>query len=211
MDWLPVVMEEYKTIRSEVLQSMQTQQLIIIYGITAMAIVSSTGFTLWEKSPLPEIIFLLFIPIISYLVLNIFMGEIAKMILAGIFLMKLEDKVNKEFSNKPKALTWEHWTREGQYKSLMSQALIAYYAVICLFLLTTIASLGIGTYIVWNKIYCLYIFVIDIFEIILFIGVFLYIYIVGKRLRTLYKKPYSSLKVKKRGRRTSWIKKLFKR
>lgn len=46
MKWLLVVMEEYKTIRSEVLQSMQTQQLIIRYGITAIAIVSSTGFTL---------------------------------------------------------------------------------------------------------------------------------------------------------------------
>lgn len=118
------------------------------------------------------------------------MGEVAKMVLAGIFLVKLEDKVNKELSKKPKALTWEHWTRESQYKSIMSQTRMAYYAIISLFLLTPIASIVMENYIVWNTIYRLYIFVIDIFEIILYTGVFLYTFSVGKRLRTLHKKPY---------------------
>lgn len=181
MNWLSVVIEEYKTLRNESLASMGTQQSILRFGTAAIAIVIATGFNLWEKSPLPEMIFLLFFPTISYLVLTIWMGEVARMMRAGIFLVKLEEKINKEFGDKPKALTWENWLRETQHDGKTPQLRWNYYAIIFLFLSMAIASIGIGNHKVWNAICLSWIVIIDIFEMTSFIGVFLFIHKIGKR------------------------------
>lgn len=183
MNWLSVVIEEYKTLRSESLASMKAQQSILRFGTAAIAVVIATGFNLWEKSPLPEIIFLLFIPAISYLVLTIWMGEAARMTRAGMFLMKLEEKINKEFGDKPKALTWENWLRKTQPDGKTPQLLWYYYTIISLFLLTALASIGIGGFKVWNKICLSWIIFIAVSEIILFIGVSFFIYTIGKRFK----------------------------
>ena len=183
MDWLSVVTEEYKTLRNESLASMQTQQSILRFGTAAIAVVIATGFNLWGKSPLPEMVFLLFIPSISYLVLTIWMGEIARMMRAGIFLVKLEEKINKEFGDKPKALTWENWLRETQHDRKTPQLRWNYYSIIFLFFSMAIVSIGIGNYKVWNTICLSWIVIMDIFEVILFIGIFLFIYKIGKRFK----------------------------
>ena len=183
MDWLSVVTEEYKTLRNESLASMQTQQSILRFGTAAIAVVIATGFNLWEKSPLPEMVFLLFIPAISYLVLTIWMGEIARMMRAGIFLVKLEEKINKEFGDKPKALTWENWLRETRHNGKTPQLRWNYYSIIFLFFSMAIVSIGIGNYKVWNTICLSWIVIMDIFEVILFIGIFLFIYKIGKRFK----------------------------
>lgn len=183
MNWLSVIIEEYKTLRSESLASMQTQQSILRFGTAAIAVVIATGFSLWEKSPLPEMVFLFFIPSIGYLVLTIWMGEVARMVRVGIFLVRLEEKINKEFSDKPKALTWENWLREIQHDGKTPQLRWNYYAIISLFFLIALVSIGIGNYKICKPICPSWIIIIDIFELILFIGVFLFIYQIGKRFR----------------------------
>ncbi len=188
MDWLSVVIEEYKTLRNESLASMQTQQSILRFGTAAVAVLIATGFSLWEKSPLPEIILLLAIPSISYLILTIWMGEVARMMRAGMFLVELENKINKEFNDKPKALTWEHWLRDTQHSGKTPQLRWDYYGIIALFFLIALGSIVIVNCFIWkidctlNISYCpLYIVVIDIFELIFFLGFFIFIYKIGKR------------------------------
>ncbi len=180
MNWLSVVIEEYKTLRSESLASMQTQQSILRFGTAAIAVIIATGFNLWKTSPLAEVIFLLFTPITVYLVLTIWMGEVARMMRAGIFLVKLEEKINKEFKDKPKALSWENWLRETQHDGKIPQLRWNYYAIISLFFLMALASIGIGNYKVWNTICLPWIVII---EMIPFFGVMLFIYKIGKKFK----------------------------
>lgn len=181
MDWLSVVIEEYKTLRNESLASMQTQQSILRFGTAAIAVLIAAAFNLWEKSPLPEAVLLFVIPFMSYLILAIWMGEIARMMRAGIFLVELEKKINKEFADKPKALTWEKWLRETQHDGKTPQLRWNYYAIISLFLLIALGSIGIGNFKIWKTICSLYIMIIDIVESIFFLGVFIFIYKIGKR------------------------------
>ncbi|ODS36129.1 hypothetical protein BEH94_01855 [Candidatus Altiarchaeales archaeon WOR_SM1_SCG] len=120
MDWLSVIMEEYKSLREESLTAMQTQQSILRFGTATLGIVLAAGLNLWEKSLLPEFVFLFLIPLLSYLVIIIWVGEVERMIRAGTFLAQLEKKVNKAFGGKPEALTWESWLRTKQNRYLFS-------------------------------------------------------------------------------------------
>ena len=183
MDWLSVVIEEYRTLRNESLVALQTQQSVLRFGLAIIGIVIAIGFSLWEKSLLPEIIFLLLIPVASYLVLIIWMGEIARMTRAGMFLAELERKVNKEFSNKPEALRWENWLRKTQHDGKTPQLLLNYYAIIFLFLGTAIGSVIIGNFKLWKAICIPWAVTIDISEVVLFLVVFFLVYRLGKQFK----------------------------
>jgi len=146
MDWLTVVMEEYKSLREESLTSMQTQQSALSLGTATLGAVLIAGFNLWDKHLLPEVILLVIAPFISYLVLIIWLGEVARMMRAGMFLAKIEEKVNKEFSNELEALSWENWLRKTQKDRKTPQLIWNYESVILMFLAMSLFSIIIGTY-----------------------------------------------------------------
>ena len=111
------MMEEYKTLRSESLMSMQTQQSILRFGTASIGVVLAIGFQFWENAKIFSIIFLVFLPLLSYLILFIWMGEVARMMRAGIYIHELEKKVNSEIKViKNKALEWENWLRQSSSK-----------------------------------------------------------------------------------------------
>lgn len=116
MDWIEVVMEEYKTLREEILTSMQMQQSILSLGGATVGIALSSAFATWEKSPLPEFLFLVMVPTLTYLIVLVWLGEVGRMFRAGYFLSELEGKVNREFSGKGLALSWETWLSQGEWQ-----------------------------------------------------------------------------------------------
>ncbi len=116
MDWLEVVMEEYKNLRKESLTSMQMQQSILSLGAATVGVALSSAFATWDRSPLPEFLFLFLVPILIYLIVLVWLGEVGRMFRAGHFLSKLEEKVNREFSEKGLALSWETWLSRGEWK-----------------------------------------------------------------------------------------------
>jgi len=143
-NWLSVVIEEYKTLREESLTSIKTQQSTLAFGTAALGLVLTKGFELWDKPPLPEIIFLGITPILCYLILYIWIGEVARMMRAGKFIAFLEDKVNSQFPTGPKALEWETWLRTPGLHTKSPQTTSNYFAILALFFSTAIISIGIG-------------------------------------------------------------------
>lgn len=98
--WEDVALEEYKTLRNESLQSMVTQQSVLRFGIAALAILIATSFNIWEEPHLPETILFTIIPLMSYLILLIWFGELARMVRASRYLINVEKKINNELQNK---------------------------------------------------------------------------------------------------------------
>lgn len=148
MEWLEIVMEEYKTLREETLTSVKMQQSILSFGTATIGIVASAGFAVWEKPLLPGIIFLIVMPLIIYLIILIWLGEIGRMFRAGGFLFRLEEKVNRQFKDREAALLWETWLRTGKWvgKKPHHGIRIHYISIGVLLGITAIASIALGNY-----------------------------------------------------------------
>jgi hypothetical protein len=148
-EWFEVVLEEYKSTRIEITNAIQLQQHIIYVALGAISIMIGFGFTLWDKLILPEFIYMVLIPIISYLFLFNWLGEVARMMRAGNFNFELEDKINNALANEikafGKALIWEHWIRENS-KNKTKQNKWNYGVVILLFITIPILSNCLGIY-----------------------------------------------------------------
>src|SRR4051794_13191635 len=107
--WLSVALEEYRALREESLAAMQMQQSSLTFGTATMGVVISAGLSAWDKPALPEIVFLVFVPLIVCLTLLIWAGEVARMFRVGRFLAGLEERVNARVPGMEGALTWESW------------------------------------------------------------------------------------------------------
>jgi hypothetical protein len=146
MDWLSIVMEEYKTLRTESIESMKMQQSILQYGAATMEIIIVADFNVWDKPLLSEIVFLFLLPAVVYLVSIIWTGEVARMFRAGSFLSGLEKKINAEFMDKGEALSWESWLLKEQDNGKTPHQFVRphYIAIYCLFSIISIASIVLG-------------------------------------------------------------------
>ncbi|MCL4504061.1 MAG: hypothetical protein M1438_19735 [Deltaproteobacteria bacterium] len=178
-EWVSIAIEEYKTLREESLTSLNRQQQIFSIGAATIGVFLLAGINAWDKSPLPEIIFLVMIPIIVYLVFLIWFGEFIRMIRAGKFLRGIENKIDKEYPAK-KPLTWENYLAE---QGLKNRIKIQYIAIFALFILISGASIGIGNYkiwkeqwVQWSKYIYLYVNVFEYVFFILFITVLYFWY-----------------------------------
>ena len=80
--WLSVALEEYKSIRTESLDSMKVQNTILSYGATTIGVILTAGISIIDKNMLlaDEAIFLVFIPLIVFFIVMIWAGEVARSI-----------------------------------------------------------------------------------------------------------------------------------
>jgi hypothetical protein len=110
--WLGVVMNEYRTLRAEVIHSLALQQSCLVFGTLALGGLALAGFREWSdpRSRLPLLIFLVLVPLVSYVNGCVWLGEYARTARAGAFLAEIENKVNRYFGRRD-ALTWEQWLR----------------------------------------------------------------------------------------------------
>ena len=115
LKWFDIVMQEYNSIRSESSESLKNQQSIINYGLTAIGVMIAFSANLWGQETIVELIYVLFIPFMCNLIIFIWNGEIRRMSRAGQYIKTLEDKIQKEFSEKcnisEPALEWETFLR----------------------------------------------------------------------------------------------------
>lgn len=187
-EWIDVVLEEYRTLRAESLVAMQTQQSVLRFGLASVGVIIGTGFTVWDEINLVFIAFLVLLPLLCYAVLIIWIGEVARMIRAGYFLLQLENKINEKFSSlsppQPKALTWENNLRQSSTGiSSTPQLKSNYIAIIALFLFFAFISIIVGNIKLWQSIYKDKLIWIDIIESLVLIVVSIYIFITGQRFK----------------------------
>ena len=182
-DWLSIVTEEYKTARQESFEAGNNAQSILKFGVATIGIVISTGLNLWEKKPIPDFVFLIFNPIFCYLILTIWIGEFARRIRVGHFItQEIEQKVNRQFQNFPSAITFETWIRIPDKQGKARLFKWNRYATITLFLITALCSIAVGNYSIVETISLYNLFIIDGLELIVFLGVVIFNYSVGKKL-----------------------------
>lgn len=167
MDWLEIAIEEYKTLREESLTSMKMQQSILTFGTATIGLIITTGFNVWDKTPLPEILFLFLAPAIVYLIILVWLGEVGRMFRAGRFIADIEDKINLQFPGKEKALTWENWllTRQNENKTPHHILQFHYVSIFLLFAMTSLGSIIIGNLKIYTQLILRYIILIDLVEI----------------------------------------------
>jgi hypothetical protein len=183
-DWLSLVTEEYKSARQESLDAGNNAQSILRFGIATIGIVISAGFNLWDKSPIPDFVFLVFNPILCYLILTMWIGEFARRIRVGHFIIQeIEKKVNSEFPNLPPAIIYESWIRKPNEKGRPRLFKWNRYATIALFLVTAICSIGVGNYkVAYSVSYC-NLWLINTIEFLVFAAVVIFNYSVGRKLK----------------------------
>ncbi len=146
MDWLAIAIEEYKTLREECLMSIKMQNSILAFGSATIGVVISAGFNVWDKSPLPEILFLLLVPAIVYLVIIIWLGEVSRMFRVGRFISTIEIKINKQFPDMDNPLTWETWLITKQDTGNIPHKIVRIrdIAIFLFFIVVSIVSILIG-------------------------------------------------------------------
>jgi hypothetical protein len=181
--WLSVAIEEYKSIRTESLDSMKTQNTILSYGVTIIAAILTVGIGMIDKDNmllLDAAIFLLFIPVIVFCVVMIWAGEVARMYRAGCFLVKRENSINKYISelNFPdnldqrvlfrdqRPLFWENWLLQETCDNAPphKRLYIQHYSVLSVFLFLVVLSIMIGNFKILGRTDKLYVMMIDIGE-----------------------------------------------
>lgn len=157
--WLSTALEEYKTLRTESLESMKMQHSILAYGIVGISALMTVGLNKWD-SPLyiSEAISLILLPIFINLILLTWMGEVTRMFRAGQFISTIEEKINLKFTDTEKPLSWETWLQE-RYKNGKTphhDVQIHYVAIFALFILISVISVIFGYIKISDKvIFCL--------------------------------------------------------
>lgn len=182
--WLLPILEEYKTLRTESLDSIKGQQSTVRTGTATLGVLIAIGFNTWDNSLLSDLVFLTFIPFVSYLVLVIWIGEVARMMRVGYYISKIETKVNS-ITDEVDLLSWENWLRTKDAKGRTPQMKLNYLGIIALFFSTALASIIIGNFKIWDTLSCCWWWCINVGESIFFLVSLTYIYKTGKRFENL--------------------------
>ncbi len=144
--WRKVAIEEYKTLREESLASMKMQQSILTLGTTTIGLLFSAAFNLWDKPMLPNLLFLVIMPLIVSLVMLMWAGEVARMFRASTFLRAVEKKINGSLRTNKQALAWETWLATPKSDGETAHRMLSptYVAVWILFVLSFLISVIVG-------------------------------------------------------------------
>lgn len=120
-DWLTLAMEEYRTIRAEILDSIKIQHTILQYGMTVISAIALAGFSVWKTHPVVAIaVFLGLLPVTISFIGITWAGEVGRMFRAGSFLLVREHQISSHVCavsvspEQPPALVWETWA-SGRY------------------------------------------------------------------------------------------------
>lgn len=143
--WL--LMEEYRTLRGEILASIAAQQAALTFGGAVIAILVAAGTSLREDNLGSSVaIFLLLIPLTSLIALNIWLGEILRMLRAGSWVRHIERRVNRHASldgHDCPLLFWENWAHGSNMDNVEKLHL---KSIAGGYLLLALASIGLGTF-----------------------------------------------------------------
>lgn len=113
-DKIELMTKEYETLRQESLDSMNNRSQVISFGLATIGLIFAAVFSLDAASQSKQLILLIFsagIPIISIMILYIWLGEVERMMRAGEYLCGLEARINSMFETDDPPLRWEWWLR----------------------------------------------------------------------------------------------------
>jgi len=113
MEKVDLLIEEYKTLRNEVLTAMNNRNNVLSIGISINSLIFTTCSvisTSYKNNLHITYLLLEILPVINIFILYIWLGEYERMQRAGKFICLLEKKINEIFDEQ--IMTWETHLRE---------------------------------------------------------------------------------------------------
>jgi hypothetical protein len=108
--WLTAALSEYSSLREESLRALQVQNTIMQFGIAGIAVL--IGVALQNSDPVLSILILLFlVPLLAIFLVNIWAGELTRVVRASNYISGLEERINAVIGGEVPALGWEGWLR----------------------------------------------------------------------------------------------------
>ncbi|MEI7661334.1 MAG: hypothetical protein WCK34_04020 [Bacteroidota bacterium] len=184
--WFELVMEEYRAIKQEIAITLTNMQTVLNFGLATIGVLILAAATIISQIEITGIIFLFVVPIVSYFIVIIWIGELERITRAGFVIRSIEKKVNKFFSDE--ALIWEGWMRGVYDKKKKSKWLSSNYtSIIFLFNLISILSIAIGFFQVHGIMYRANFIILILIELI--INILFTVFLLRKRFKmSEYKK-----------------------
>lgn len=139
---IDVLLKEYEILRGENHNSINNRNKIISFGLATIGIIYAAMFSADPGTRMPILVlpvFSLGIPAISILVLYLWLGEVERLVRAGEYLRKLEDRINNIVDKEEATLCWEKWILSEK-----RQIKYPYISAILLFLFLASAAPLIG-------------------------------------------------------------------
>jgi hypothetical protein len=137
--WLTAALEEYRSLRIEIIDAIEAQRKIMQLGVTALSVLIGLG--LQRISPLLTVTLLtLLVPTVAIFITAGALGELFRAARASSFFAYREPIINRAVSGSNPALEWEEWLRRGSIFVLRDRA-----EFLALFSLTA-GALSLGFY-----------------------------------------------------------------
>lgn len=137
--WLVAALEEYRSLRVEIIDSIESQRKTMQLGVTAISVLIGLG--LQQMSPLLSVVLLtLLVPVVAIFITAGALGERFRASRASYFLAYKETIVNRALLGTNPALEWEGWLRARPVFIVRDRA--EFFAVFSL----TAGALGLGFY-----------------------------------------------------------------
>ena len=145
-DVVEVKLKEYMTLRQESLDAIKNRITILSLGLTAIsALFAGSILTLNSENLFPSILMLLLvIPILSWLIFLILLGEFQRMKRLGEYLITIEKYINDKLSDT--VLNWEIYLKENDLHMRYP-----YVAGFGLLMLVSISAQSLGIYFLDNS------------------------------------------------------------
>lgn len=169
MNWLEAAFEEYKTIREESLTAMQMQQAVLRYGLAIIGLLIATALNTWDQLILSGTLLLVFLPVVCYLIVMIWIGEIGRMMRAGQYLYKLEKKINLKIDDQNPPLNWEIHLRDFSNTGETPQLRWNYLAILGILFFFAAASVVLGNVRIWEGFTFTFLLFINALETLVFV------------------------------------------
>ncbi len=150
---IETLLEEYKTLRQEIANSITAQYAIVSFGAVAVGLLVTAGARAGAQPGRPPgvdeallaAIFLLGVPAICLLVVVMWMNEVARMLRAGYHVLRLEERINLLAGRV--LLTWESAAHQESQPDVER---VHYKLLTRVFGLIALVFIALGLYRVWS-------------------------------------------------------------
>jgi len=115
-DWLGMVLEEYKSLRTEAMAARDAQLAVLRFGVAIVGVLVALGIALRdEEGALAGAFLCLIVPSVIFFVLELWVGEIERAIRAGSFVAAIEERLALHFQDQAESapMGWEIWLRQS--------------------------------------------------------------------------------------------------
>jgi len=184
MEWQVAALEEYKALRREILDTMRNQQMLVHVGAITIGLILAWGFHEWDRSRIADLVFLVFVPAMAYVVLILWMGEVARMMRVGLYLADREKEISASFTDHPGALNWENWLRTRSGKKEPHRVMLNYLAIVVLYLSAALVGIAVGNYRLADDITTRSLVILDGVELLAFLATALYVFKLSRQFKS---------------------------